>query len=232
MSDVPIRLDERDGVVVVTLDRSDKKHALTIAMRDALVELFAAVDRRDEIAALVLTATNPGFCAGVDLAELRAAAPSGPRPTNPAAALRAMQTPSIVAVNGVCVTGGLEIALSGDILVASTAARFADAHAKLGLVPAWGLSALLPRAVGAARARELAVTGRFVDAAEAVAIGLAQHVVAPDELLDRALALAGQIAACDRKAVRAILGLQARTAHLSLDDAIAEERRVAGEWRR
>ena len=102
-----------------------------------------------------------------------------PWTTNPGAALRAATTPVVCAVNGACVTGALELALSCTFIVASERARFADTHARLGVVAAWGLTALLPQAVGVRKAAELSITGNFVDAAEALRLGLVNHVVRP-----------------------------------------------------
>ena len=102
---------------------------------------------------------------------------------NPGATLRATTTPVVCAVNGACVTGALEIALSCTFVVASERARFADTHARLDVVAAWGLTALLPRAVGVRKAAEMSITGNFVDAAEALRLGLVNHVVPHDELL-------------------------------------------------
>jgi enoyl-CoA hydratase len=220
-----------DETLVVTIDRSEKKNALTVAMRDELCDVFAAVDARDAVRALVLTGADPAFSAGVDIKELAEGRAASTRPTNPAAALRAVRKPTIAAVNGVCVTGGLEIALSADVLIASERASFADTHAQLGLVPAWGMSALLPRAVGSLVARDLALTGRFVAATEALAIGLVSRVVAHDELLPTALAIAARVAAADPRAVRTGLDLLDASTDGTFDDAIAAERRAVATWR-
>src|SRR5206468_8047502 len=119
---------------------------------------------------------------------------STPSSRNPGKALRAMATPVVCAVNGACVTGGLEIALSCTFVVASERARFADTHARLDVVAAWGLTALLPRAVGVRKAAEMSITGNFVDAEEALRLGLVNHVVAHDELMPFTRALAHDIA--------------------------------------
>ncbi|MFM8305020.1 MAG: enoyl-CoA hydratase-related protein, partial [Actinomycetota bacterium] len=142
-------VEDDDGVRIVTIDRPEVKNALTLAMRTALIDVVAEADAAPEVRALVITATDPVFTAGVDFTEPRAGTR---RPVDwamrpdPAAALRAAVTPSICAVNGACVSGGLEIALSCSFVVASERARFADTHARLNVVPGWGLTALLPRA--------------------------------------------------------------------------------------
>ncbi|MEJ6511839.1 MAG: enoyl-CoA hydratase-related protein, partial [Acidimicrobiales bacterium] len=140
---------------------------------------------------------------------------------NPGRALRAMTTPVLCAVNGACVSGGLEIALSATFIVASTQARFADTHARLGVVPTWGLTALLPRAIGVRHARELSITGNFIDAATALQIGLVNHVVAHEELVPFSLQLAEQIATTS--AVSEILSLYRQGEELSLQGALSLE---------
>jgi enoyl-CoA hydratase len=132
-----------------------------------------------------------------------------------------VRKPVICAVNGACVSGALEIALSCSFIVASDRARFADTHAMLGVVPTWGLTALLPRAVGVRKAREMSMSGAFVDAAEALRIGLVNHVVPHKQLLPFTLDLAERIPAT--QAVAEVLDLYARGEDLSLAAALALE---------
>lgn len=226
MTDHPnLRVRDEDGVRVVTIDRPEAKNALNLAMRTAFIDLVAASDADAEVRALVITATDPVFTAGVDFKErvggARRAVDWALRP-DPAAALRAALTPSICAVNGACVSGGLEVALSSTFVVASERARFADTHARLNVVPGWGLTALLPRAVGLRKAREMSITGNFVDADEALRIGLVNHVVAHDELAARAVALARDIS--PQPAVGEVLRLYARGEGMSLPEALALEK--------
>jgi enoyl-CoA hydratase len=222
-----------DGIRVVTIDRPGAKNALDSAMRNTMIDLVADADIDDDVHAIVITATDPVFSAGVDFKEsMQPTAADGTpavrrrvdwalRP-DPAAALRACITPTICAVNGACVSGALEIALSCTFAIASERARFADTHARLNVVAGWGLSALLPRAVGVRKAREMSITGNFVDAEEALRIGLVNHVVAHDELLARAVALARDIS--PQPAVREVLRLYARNEGLSMSEALAMER--------
>jgi enoyl-CoA hydratase len=205
------------GVRTITIDRPDVKNALTAAMRDGLVRLLAEADADPDVRVVVLTAVDPVFTAGVDFKEAK---PSE-LPTNPGQALRAMTTPVICAVNGACVSGGLELALSSSFVVASDRARFADTHARLGAVATWGLTALLPRAVGIRKARELSMTGNFVDAAEALRIGLVNHVVPHDELRSFTAMLAADVSA--NGAVAEVLSLYDRGQSLGFDDALALE---------
>jgi enoyl-CoA hydratase len=143
---------------------------------------------------------------------------------NPGRALRSVRTPVVCAVNGACVSGGLEIALSAALVVASERARFADTHARLNVVPAWGLTALLPRAVGLRKAREMSLTGNFVDAGEALRIGLVNHVVPHQQLMTFTTRLVRQIT--DAPAAAEVLSLYDRGVDLGFNAALALETAV------
>jgi enoyl-CoA hydratase len=224
MSDmsVHLRTSDADGVRILTIDRPSSRNALHPPLRRALRRAFGEADRDAAVRAVVLTGVDPVFSAGVDFKETDGGPDSAAGPTdNPALAARAMRTPLICAVNGACVAGALEIALSATFIVASDRARFADTHARLGVVPTWGLTALLPRAVGARRAREMSITGAFVDAAEAARIGLVNHVVAHEELMPFTLGLARAIPAT--AAVGEMLSLYDLGEDLSLAGALAAE---------
>ena len=214
-------VEDVDGVRTITINRPAVKNALTAAMRARFCELVAESDADDATRAVIVTAVDPVFSGGVDFKEV--AAGTGERGTvaNPGSALRSMSTPVVCAVNGACVTGALELALSCTFIVASDRARFADTHARLGVVAAWGLTALLPRAVGVRKAAELSITGNFVDAEEALRLGLVNHVVPHDELLPFTRALVDDIA--PTAAVREVLGLYRRGDGLALDDALRLE---------
>ncbi len=221
-----------DGIRTITLHRPEARNAVNRSMREELIRCCGEVDGADDVDVLVLTGTDPAFSGGVDLKEISAgeagdavpaadrakppttpttaeAAEAGGPPAaalrNPASAIRAIAKPVVAAVNGFCYTGALEMVVSCDIVVASERATFADTHAKFGLMPFWGMTALLPERVGVAKARELSLTGRPIDAAEALRIGLADHLVPHDELMPFTLALAGAIAAADSASV---LGMQ------------------------
>jgi enoyl-CoA hydratase len=225
----PLRTEVSDGVLTVTIDRPESKNALSLAMRQRLEALCAEVDGRDDIDVMILTGVDPVFCAGADTKEIARLGASLP-PTNPGAALRAVDKPVICAVNGPCVTGGLEVALSCDFIVASERATFADTHARLGVLPRWGLSALLPAAVGVRRAKEMTSTGRFVTASEALQFGLANRVVAHEELAAAALAIAQSIRGANQPAVRASFGLYDRGAGAKLAESLDTELEVATGW--
>jgi len=219
-------------VALITISRPEARNALTAAMRRDFGLLLAQLDAADDVRAIVLTGADPSFTGGVDLKE-RLAGDRIPPPVrpNPGEVLRACATPVIAAVNGPCVTGGLEIALSCTFIVASERATFRDTHARLGMLPGWGLSALLPRAIGIRLAREMTLTGRSVDAREALAIGLVNSVCPHEELLPRSLALAQAVTEADPAAVRATLALYERGDGLSLADALAAEQEASDNWR-
>ena len=199
MSDDVILLEVADGIATVTLNRPQAMNALNRALRKRLAEVMRTVDADDAVRAVILTgAGERAFTAGLDLKELgsEAGALGSANATdpadNPVKAIELCRKPVIGAINGVAITGGFEVALACDVLVASTKARFADTHARVGIVPGWGLSQKLSRMIGISRAKELAFTGNFLDAATAHSWGLVNHVVAPDELLPLAQRLAGE----------------------------------------
>lgn len=190
-----IAIERRGAVALLTLNRPRARNAINGAMAESLCSALA---ESQDARCIVITGADPAFCAGLDLKEFeqrdRRAFPTF------TFALRASKTPLIAAVNGAAVTGGLEIALSCDFIVASERACFADTHLKVGVYPGPALVDL-PRRVGEAWAREMSLTGEFIDAATALRIGLVNHVRPHEALLPFALDLAAAIAAQDRRAV-------------------------------
>jgi enoyl-CoA hydratase len=218
-----LRIADRDGIRILTINRPEAKNALHGPLRSELCAAIADADRDDDVRVVVLTAVDPVFSAGVDYKELERGPGETGSPLDPtrASALRALCKPAICAVNGACVSGALEIALSCSFIVASERARFADTHALLGVLPTWGLTALLPRAVGVRKARQMSITGEFVDAAEALRLRLVNHVVPHEDLLRFTLELAGRVPA--NAAVGEMLSLYARGEDMSLTAALAAE---------
>jgi enoyl-CoA hydratase len=218
-----ILVEDVSGVRTITFDRPSARNALTLSMRQEFCQVVDAADRDPGVRAIIITGTDPAFTAGVDFKEQDPSFDPHQRQftVNPGRALRAIQTPSVCAVNGACVSGGLEIALSATFIVASERARFADTHARLNVVPAWGLTALLPRAVGLRKARELSLTGNFVGAGEALRIGLVNHVVPHDQLLRFATDLVREFT--DSPAAGEVLALYEQGRDLSFTAALALE---------
>jgi enoyl-CoA hydratase len=228
--DGPVLVSVADGVATVTLNRPSVRNAISGALLVALHHAMAAVAADEAVGAVVLTGADPAFCAGVDLKEL--SADQGLLDEGPAGApWDPIGKPLIGAVNGAAVTGGLELALNCDFLIASERAVFADTHARVGLLPSWGLSVLLPQRVGFAMARRMSFTGDYVDAGRAFEAGLVTEVVAHDELLPSAQRLAATIAANHRPAVLALHGSYRRIEAELVGGAGDIELRSAREWR-
>src|SRR5690349_10012971 len=182
-----------EGYAVLILNRPKAMNALSAALRQALAEAVTELAAEPSIRVLVLTGAGRAFCAGLDLKELGSTgeAPAlGSAVADPVRALAGFPGPIIAAVNGPAITGGFELALACDVILASEEARFADTHARVGVLPGWGLSQRLPRLIGPGRAKEMSLTGNFVDARQAEAWGLVNRVLPISELLPTARAMA------------------------------------------
>jgi enoyl-CoA hydratase len=224
---VSVLLSEQRGQTqILTLRRPERRNALSTELLRALELAFADAEACEEVNVIVLTGADPAFCAGVDLRELeqRGRAPEMGDP------LDGVSKPVIGAINGPAITGGLELALMCDLLVASERASFADTHARLGLLPGWGTMARLPHAIGTRRAAEMLLTGRPITSQEALAIGLVNAVVPHEELLSRALSLADAMLECHQGAVRAMLAQLREGAGAPLVEVLARERERAAAW--
>jgi enoyl-CoA hydratase len=199
MSTDPLLLTEIDpaGFALLTLNRPGAMNALSRGLRDALAGAIDDLAANPKVRVLIVTGAGRAFCAGLDLKEIGAGAAGfgaerggGARTHDPVEAIERFPGPVIAAVNGAAVTGGFELVLACDIVLASPQARFADTHARVGVAPGWGLSQRLARAIGPYRAREVSFTGNWVGAEQAAAWGFVNRVVATDELLPAAKALA------------------------------------------
>jgi len=199
MAEPLVLTQKRDGVCRVTLNRPEALNALSAGLRNALTDTFTALAGDDGTHVVVLTGAGRAFTVGLDLKELGGEVdPNVPvSSVDLADAMLNLHQPIIGAVNGFAITGGFELALMCDFLIASTDAKFADTHARVGVVPGWGLSQRLPRLIGINRAKELSLTGNFLDAATACDWGLVNRVVAPDALLETAESLARDIVSTD-----------------------------------
>lgn len=188
MTDLVLRQD-KDGVATLTLNRPEKLNALTVALfKELRIHVDALAAQHDKIGVVVLRGAGRCFSAGHDLADIAA----GEEPPTPFFQGETIETladlPQVVitAVHGHCYTGGLELALAGDLILAAESARFADTHAKWSLTPIWGLSQRLPRRIGGAKAREMMLTCRTYSGREAESFGLANSCV-PDADFDAAI---------------------------------------------
>lgn len=232
MADTAPLLKHRDGPVVeLTLNRPDALNALNQELSSVLVATFKALSQDTSVRAIILTGAGRAFCAGVDLKDVAAkTSVADAFDWNGAESLydvaKACPHPIITAVNGYAITGGLELALLGDFLIASDAAVFADTHARVGITPSWGLTQVLPRLIGLNHARQMSLTGDFVDAQKALDWGLVNEVLPTDALLPRARDLAHQIAETDQVTLGRIRNLIADGANLPFPDAMALETQV------
>ena len=183
-----VLLEKRDGYAIVTLNRPEQMNALSRELRRDFVAVFGDICADASIRVVILTGAGAAFCAGFDLKELgsgnseNAAEEVG---NELAEAMEAFDGPIIGAINGHAVTGGFEMALACDVLIASENARFADTHARVGILAGWGLSQKLPRMIGLSRAKEISFTGAPVFARQACEWGLVNHVVPAGALTRR-----------------------------------------------
>ena len=224
-----------EGVAVISLNRPEVRNALNSQILRAIPEVIASLEENPEVDVLVLTGTDPAFCAGLDLRELgdtggniepeaQSSMSKGPFP--------ARTKPLIGAINGVAVTGGLELALACDFLIASDRAQFADTHARVGGMPGWGLSVLLPQAIGVRRSREMSLTGNYVGAELAASWGLVNRVVPHEDLIGTVLELAADIRSNNQQGVRQMLQTYESTTSVTLEEGWDVESKMGREWLR
>ncbi|WP_448583013.1 enoyl-CoA hydratase [Thermaurantiacus sp.] len=225
-----VEVEVADSVAIVTLNRPEAMNALSKALRVALAATMQEMDAREDVRAVVLTgAGTRAFSAGLDLKELGADpsamddATGTTADANPVKAVEQCRKPVIGAINGVAITGGFELALACDVLIGSENARFADTHARVGIMPGWGLSQKLSRCIGISRAKELSLTGNFIDAATAERWGLLNRVVPADALLAEARRLAADMASIEPEFAAAYKALIDDGFALPLGEALALE---------
>jgi enoyl-CoA hydratase len=247
MSDDVVLVDVSDGVATITLNRPNARNAINGALGIGLARAVGDLEANDDVNVMILTGADPAFCAGADLKELSSGAASAARrdddPDDPYRRDEFGQFPFrgpfpprekllIGAVNGPAITGGFELALGCDFLVASERARFADTHARVGIMPGWGLTVLLVETIGVRRAREMSTTGNFVDAQTALTWGLVNHVVPHEQLLPFTRELALAAAQNDQTGIRRMLRTYDEQAASVYDDAWGVETRVNRAWLR
>src|SRR6476646_3518724 len=219
-------IDTRDRIRTLTLNRPQSRNALSSALRTQFFRALRDAEVDDDVDVVIFTGTDPVFCAGLDLKELGGStdlpdiSPKWPEMTKPV----------IGAINGAAVTGGLELALYCDILIASEQARFADTHARVGLLPTWGLSVRLPQKVGVGMARRMSLTGDYLSAEDALRAGLVTEVVAHDQLMPTARRTAAAIVGNNQKAVRALLASYHRIDDAKTGEGLWIEATSARQW--
>jgi enoyl-CoA hydratase/carnithine racemase len=231
-----VLVDTADRVRTVTLNRPEARNALSVALQRDAGAALAEADADADVDVVILTGSDPAFCAGLDLGELGRDASNlvggaDDPAISPFSALWKMSKPIIGAINGPCVTGGFELALACDFLIASDRAAFADTHGRVGVMPAGGMSVFLPRVLGVRKAKEMSLTGNFMGAHEAFARGLVNHVVAHDDLLPASRKLAGDIVGNDQSAVRSLKRLYDANERVTVGEAIDQEQETFRGWR-
>ena len=234
MSESVVLIDKHDGIATVTLNRPEKLNALNRELRLAFCHAMQALRADPEVRVVIITGAGRAFCVGLDLRELGTKA-SGIRDEGNATFITViddMEVPVIGAINGFAITGGFEIALACDIMIAAEEAQFADTHARVGVMPGGGMSARLPRAVGIRKAKELSLTGNYLTAREAERRGLVNRVVPRDQLMNTAREMAAQIVGANHTIVRAMKHLYGRTTGATFDEAMRIEQETFNEFNR
>jgi enoyl-CoA hydratase len=242
-----VLVDVSERIATITLNRPEARNAINGPLGLGLARAVGDCEARDDVDVMILTGTDPAFCAGADLKELSSTDARSPRSERPARpddpyrrdefgqySFRGPYPPRtkllIGAINGVAITGGFELALNCDLLIASERARFADTHARVGVMPGWGLTVLLVESVGVRRARELSATGNFLDAQTALTWGLVNHVVPHEELLPFTRELALAAVHNDQVGVRRMLATYDEIAASLYDAGWDVERQVNRAW--
>lgn len=218
---------KENQTAVITLNRPEKRNAIN---QDLLSNLYNAIEfasKDDEIFTIIITGNGKSFCAGIDLAALATENLFDPRGDgrDMVEVFKCCPKPIIGAVNGHAITGGFELALNCDFLIASETASFADTHARVGIHPGWGMTQLLQQAVGQRMAKQLSLTCEFIKADHALRIGLVNEIVPKDRLLDRAKEIADSIGSGNQQMMATIKKLIEHRNRTSFEKAVLEERK-------
>lgn len=235
MTDI-VLTETNEGVTTVTLNRPEHLNALSVDLRQTLGEVFIKLRTDSDTRVIILTGNGRAFTAGLDLKELGQkgmnTSASGNETVDLQKAIREVGKPVIGAINGFAITGGFELALACDILIASTEAKFADTHVRMGVVPGWGLSQRLSRLIGASRAKQLSFTGNYLTAETAERWGLVNEVLEPDELLSYCQKLAKDITSVNQNTLKEVHRLIDYGWEHSLAEGVTEERRASRDKNR
>jgi enoyl-CoA hydratase/carnithine racemase len=230
-SNEPVLMEaDVDGVRLLTLNRPEQRNSLNTELAAALFAALEIANADAAVRVVVLTGADPAFCAGIDLKEASLGGADFFRHLDSRCVtyVGKMSKPIIGAINGAAITGGFEIALGCDFLIASERAVFADTHARVGILPGGGMTARLPGAVGLRQAKLLSMTGNLIDARRAERLGLVAEVVPHQELVDRALEIARTIGEIDPVVIGSIKRMYAEGSETTLGGALELERAIAG----
>jgi len=235
MSSSVLQVEKREAVATITLNRPEAMNALSAELRLALGRAFRELQADPGMRVAIVTGAGRAFCAGMDLKELgsgEVGATGFDRSVvgqDMSEAIAGFEGPVIAAVNGHAITAGFVLALACDLIIASTNAKFADTHARVGILPGWGLSQRLPRLIGLARAKEISFTGNTITARQACDWGLVNRVVEPEALLPACQALAAQMASCVPEVLKGYKRLIDTGFGMHLPDALRYESAAAIE---
>ena len=233
MSDSVLHVEKKDQIATLTLNRPGSMNALSTELRTAIADAFSDLKNDPSIRVAILTGAGRAFCAGLDLKELAEGkgmigelAEKRKAKVNLATPFKEFGQPVIGAINGAAITGGFELALACDILIASTEARFADTHARVGIIPGSELSQKLSRLLGIYRAKEVSLTGNFIHAQQALEWGLVNRVVAPEALLATCRSIATDIISCPQDMIRKYKKLIDDGYQMTFGDGLELERKT------
>jgi enoyl-CoA hydratase len=224
-----VLFEDRGAVRVLTMNRPEARNALSTGLISAVYAALIDADRDMSVRAVVLTGADPAFCAGLDLKQAQrdgSAYFERLHAENCITKVAQLSTPVLGAINGAAITGGMEMALGCDFLVASDRAVFADTHARVGILPGAGMTARLPGVVGTGMARRLSMTSEVIDAARAEKMGLVTEVVAHTQLLDRTVELATQICEVAAPIMQGLKEIYVAGAGATINPALAAEQTI------
>lgn len=232
--DKTVLFEKENGVALITLNRPSLRNAIN---QDLLSNLYHSIDTVSadiDIRAAIITGAGPGFCSGLDLNAIVSENLNDPcgDGRDMLTVFGACKKPIIGAINGATMTGGFELALNCDFLIASEQASFADTHVKVGIHPGWGMSQLLQEAVGQRMAKQMSLTCQFISAQEALRIGLVNEVVPAGRLVPRAKEIAGYIASQRPEMLMTMKKLIEHRNNATLEQSLAYERQELQEFLR
>jgi enoyl-CoA hydratase len=225
--DTSVLFDVEEQVAVITLNRPEKRNSINQALLTGLYDAIEKIEASDTIRAAVITGNGKSFCSGIDLSALATENlfdPRGDGKDMPEIFSNCTK-PLIGAINGHAITGGFEIALNCDFLIASENASFADTHAKVGIHPGWGMTQLLQQAVGQRRARQMSFGCEFITAATALQWGLVNEVVYPSMLMSRTMQIARGICSVNPEYLQIMKDLIDAQNSTTFEQALAQEKK-------
>ncbi len=223
----PVLLEQDNGIAIITLNRPRKRNAINQEMLIHLYDILDKTSQQAEIKVVILTGRGKSFCSGLDLEAIKTENLFDPRGDGRdfPDIIADFRKPIIGAINGHAITGGLEMALNLDFLIASDQAVFADTHVKMGIHPGWGMSQLLQDAIGQRMAKQLSLTGQFINAEQAMRLGLINEVVPINDLMPRVKQIALDILKAKPEMPPLLLNLIKSRNSTTLKEALSNERK-------